>query len=147
MQIDAETLAAALLHDTLEDTEVELNVIEYDFGPRVARLVEGVTNLGRLPWADDASTADLWEASPERMHQMENLRKMFLTVVNDIGFVLIKLADHLHNMRTLDALPPEKQAKKNSTLSNVVQNPSRGTYLNTTLSRSSRRYSVLRPLR
>ena len=79
-----------------------------DFGERVARLVDGVTKLGRIPWtADDGESA----GSREKAHQAENLRKMFLAMVDDIGVVLIKLADRLHNMRTLDALPPEKQAR------------------------------------
>ena len=108
MQLDPETIAAALLHDVIEDTPVGLDRIEQDFGPRVAKLVDGVTKLGRIPWtADDGSTAD----SREKEHQAESLRKMFLAMVDDIGVVLIKLADRLHNMRTLGALTPEKQRR------------------------------------
>ncbi len=106
MQLDAETLAGALLHDVVEDTDVGSDVIEREFGPRVAKLVDGVTKLGRLPW-----TGDDGAASREKAHQAESLRKMFLAMVDDIGVVLIKLADRLHNMRTLDALPPEKQKR------------------------------------
>ncbi|MDQ3467067.1 MAG: bifunctional (p)ppGpp synthetase/guanosine-3',5'-bis(diphosphate) 3'-pyrophosphohydrolase, partial [Chloroflexota bacterium] len=74
----------------------------------VSGLVDGVTKLGRIPWtSDDGSTV----ATREKAHQAESLRKMFLAMVDDIGVVLIKLADRLHNMRTLDALPPEKQKR------------------------------------
>ncbi|MDP9362643.1 MAG: bifunctional (p)ppGpp synthetase/guanosine-3',5'-bis(diphosphate) 3'-pyrophosphohydrolase [Chloroflexota bacterium] len=108
MQLDAETLAAAVLHDVVEDTPVERERIEQEFGPRVAKLVEGVTKLGRIPWtADDGSTV----ASREKEHQAESLRKMFLAMVDDIGVVLIKLADRLHNMRTLEALPEPKRKR------------------------------------
>jgi GTP pyrophosphokinase len=108
LQLDAETLAAAVLHDVVEDTPVERERIEQEFGPRVAKLVEGVTKLGRIPWtADDGSTV----ASREKEHQAESLRKMFLAMVDDIGVVLIKLADRLHNMRTLEALPEEKRKR------------------------------------
>ncbi len=108
IQLDAETIAGALLHDVIEDTPVTLDRIEDEFGERVAKLVDGVTKLGRIPWkADDLDTA----SSREKTQQAENLRKMFLAMVDDIGVVLIKLADRLHNMRTLGALPPEKQAR------------------------------------
>ena len=108
IHLDAETIAGALLHDVIEDTAVTLDQIETDFGPRVARLVDGVSKLGRIPWTrDDADSA----SSREKAHQAENLRKMFLAMVDDIGVVLIKLADRLHNMRTLEALPPEKQVR------------------------------------
>jgi GTP diphosphokinase / guanosine-3',5'-bis(diphosphate) 3'-diphosphatase len=106
IQLDSETIAGALLHDVVEDTAVTLETIEAEFGNRIVRLVDGVSKLGRIPWtADDAESA----GSRERAHQAENLRKMFLAMVDDIGVVLIKLADRLHNMRTLEALPPEKQ--------------------------------------
>ena len=108
IQLDTETIAAALLHDVIEDTPVSLERIESEFGARVARLVDGVTKLGRIPWTtDDGETP----GSREKTQQAENLRKMFLAMVDDIGVVLIKLADRLHNMRTLDALPPEKQMR------------------------------------
>jgi len=108
MQLDAETLAGAVLHDVIEDTPVGLDRIEAEFGQRAARLVDGVTKLGRIPWtSDDGSTV----ATREKAQQAESLRKMFLAMVDDIGVVLIKLADRLHNMRTLDALPPEKQKR------------------------------------
>ncbi|MFM9105772.1 MAG: RelA/SpoT family protein, partial [Chloroflexota bacterium] len=106
MQLDPDTIAGALLHDVVEDTDVTSAEIEKAFGPRIARLVEGVTKLGRLPWTGD-------EAGPsrEKQQQAESLRKMFLAMVDDISVVLVKLADRLHNMRTLDALPPEKQVR------------------------------------
>src|SRR4051794_15734713 len=108
MQLDTETIAAALLHDVIEDTPITLERVEAEFGGRVARLVDGVTKLGRIPWtADDGEGS----GSRENAHQAENLRKMFLAMVDDIGVVLIKLADRLHNMRTLDALPPAKQTR------------------------------------
>jgi guanosine-3',5'-bis(diphosphate) 3'-pyrophosphohydrolase len=108
IQLDAETIAGALLHDVIEDTPITLDRIEDEFGERVAKLVDGVTKLGRIPWkGDDLDTA----GSREKAQQAENLRKMFLAMVDDIGVVLIKLADRLHNMRTLGALPPEKQTR------------------------------------
>ena len=108
IQIDAETIAAAILHDVIEDTPVSLERIEAEFGSRVARLVDGVTKLGRIPWTtDDAESFK----SREKAQQAESLRKMFLAMIDDIGVVLIKLADRLHNMRTLDSLPPEKQKR------------------------------------
>ncbi|MBW3632189.1 MAG: bifunctional (p)ppGpp synthetase/guanosine-3',5'-bis(diphosphate) 3'-pyrophosphohydrolase [Chloroflexi bacterium] len=108
MQLDVETIAGALLHDVIEDTPVTLERIESEFGERVTRLVDGVTKLGRIPLtADDGENA----GSREKAQQAENLRKMFLAMVDDIGVVLIKLADRLHNMRTLDALSPQKQAR------------------------------------
>lgn len=108
IHLDAETIAGALLHDVIEDTAVSLEEIETKFGARVARLVDGVSKLGKIPWTrDDADSA----SSREKAHQAENLRKMFLAMVDDIGVVLIKLADRLHNMRTLEALPPEKQVR------------------------------------
>jgi GTP pyrophosphokinase len=108
MQLDAETVAGGLLHDVIEDTAITLERVESEFGGRVARLVDGVTKLGRIPWtADDGEGA----GSRENAHQAENLRKMFLAMVDDIGVVLIKLADRLHNMRTLDALPEAKQTR------------------------------------
>jgi len=108
MQLDQETIAGGLLHDTVEDTPLTLEQVEIEFGPRVAKLVDGVTKLGRIPWtADDGTTP----ATREKARQAESLRKMFLAMVDDIGVVLIKLADRLHNMRTLDALPPDKQQR------------------------------------
>lgn len=108
IQLDSETIAGALLHDVVEDTPVTLEQIEEEFGPRIARLVDGVSKLGRIPWTGDDSES---RGSREKTQQAENLRKMFLAMVDDIGVVLIKLADRLHNMRTLDALPQNKQVR------------------------------------
>lgn len=97
--LDEETIAAALLHDLLEDTSCLREELEREFGGTVARLVEGVTKLSQIPFKD------------EHTYQIENLRKMFLVMAHDIRVVLIKLADRLHNMRTIDYLPQEKREK------------------------------------
>ena len=110
MQLDAETIAAGLLHDVVEDSGVSLETIEAEFNPRVARLVDGVTKLGRLPWTDTKLETETKETREKRA-QAESLRKMFLAMIDDIGVVLIKLADRLHNMRTLGAMPREKQVR------------------------------------
>src|SRR6201981_1409281 len=99
MRRDSTTLAAALLHDVIEDTEFPVARIEERFGAEVARLVEGVTKIGRLNML-----------APEA-RQAENVRKMLLAMVNDVRVVLVKLADRLHNMRTLQYLEPEKQQR------------------------------------
>ncbi len=107
LRLDAQALTAALLHDTVEDTELSLQDIEESFGPEVSRLVDGLTKLGKIRLsAEDDRHRKLQEA------QSENLRKMFLAMVEDPRVVLIKLADRLHNMRTLGALPREKQIEK-----------------------------------
>jgi len=105
MHLDAETIAGGLLHDVVEDTSYTSEDIEELFGERVARLVEGVTKLSRLKWAPDETERSVKE------QQAESLRKMFLAMVDDIGVVLIKLADRLHNMRTLGSMPPHKQIR------------------------------------
>jgi guanosine-3',5'-bis(diphosphate) 3'-pyrophosphohydrolase len=99
MKLDVTTLCAALLHDVVEDTKIPLDQISRQFGPDTARLVEGVTKISRL---------DL--LAPEA-RQAENVRKMLLAMVNDVRVVVIKLADRLHNMRTLHFLPPERQER------------------------------------
>jgi len=107
MSLDAETIAGGILHDVVEDTPVSLEDVETALGPRVAKLVDGVTKLGQIPWAGEPDQLK----NREKAQQAESLRKMFLAMVDDIGVVLIKLADRLHNMRTLGAMPPEKQVK------------------------------------
>jgi guanosine-3',5'-bis(diphosphate) 3'-pyrophosphohydrolase len=94
---DAHTLAAALLHDVAEDTDVTIEEIRQEFGVEIARLVDGVTKLSRIQFHS-------------RMEeQVSNLRKMFLAMAEDWRVVVIRLADRLHNLRTLDALPVDKQ--------------------------------------
>jgi GTP diphosphokinase / guanosine-3',5'-bis(diphosphate) 3'-diphosphatase len=110
MQLDPETLAAALLHDVIEDTAATKEDLEREFGPRVATLVEGVTKLSRIHWTGETDNAEE-RASRESDRQAENLRKMFLAMADDVRVVLIKLADRLHNMRTLAAVPPASQQR------------------------------------
>ena len=97
MRLDPNAIAAGLLHDLVEDTAVTIVDIRKEFGEQVAHLVEGVTKISKINF------------STREERQAENLRKMMLAMVDDIRVVLIKLADRLHNMRTLDALPPERQ--------------------------------------
>jgi len=99
-RLDAETIAAALLHDVVEDTPHTLGEIEKLFGPTVARLVDGVTKLGRIPTAS------------VRARQAENFRKLVLAMSDDIRVLLVKLADRLHNMRTLHYVrDPERRRR------------------------------------
>jgi GTP pyrophosphokinase len=105
MRLDTETLCAALLHDTVEDTSASLEEIREEFGEEIAQLVDGVTKL----------TGMTFESRDER--QAENYRKMMIAMATDVRVILIKLADRLHNMRTLGALPKQKQtAKSHETL-------------------------------
>ncbi|HEV2072679.1 MAG TPA: bifunctional (p)ppGpp synthetase/guanosine-3',5'-bis(diphosphate) 3'-pyrophosphohydrolase [Thermomicrobiales bacterium] len=110
MHLDTDTLAAGLLHDAIEDTPVTFNLIAEHYGERVARLVEGATKLGKIPWTPDSDDGRE-RVAREKEQQAESLRKMFLAMVDDIGVVLIKLADRLHNMRTLGAMPRHKQIR------------------------------------
>lgn len=99
LELDDTTIVAGLLHDVVEDTPVQLAQIEKEFGPEIALLVNGVTKLGRITTKTNED------------QQAENLRKMFLAMAEDIRVILIKLADRLHNMRTLKYRPPQKQKK------------------------------------
>ena len=101
LEMDKETIIAALLHDVVEDTRIGEDYIKEEFGEEVALLVDGVTKLGRV-----AYSADKLEL------QAENLRKMFLAMAKDIRVIIIKLADRLHNMRTLQFMTPAKQQEK-----------------------------------
>ncbi|HET9493792.1 MAG TPA: bifunctional (p)ppGpp synthetase/guanosine-3',5'-bis(diphosphate) 3'-pyrophosphohydrolase [Chloroflexia bacterium] len=118
MHLDVETIEAALLHDTIEDTAATNEDITKQFGPTVAHLVEGVTklsNVSKLQREGSAEKAEKGEREKSRVdthqQQAENLRKMFLAMFDDPRVVLIKLADRLHNMRTLEGLSPEKQRR------------------------------------
>lgn len=95
--MDAQSIEAALLHDTVEDTDVTLPQLKSEFGDEVAALVDGVTKLGKVPLAT------------REEFQAENLRKMLLAMYQDIRVIIIKLADRLHNMRTLDFMAPQKK--------------------------------------
>jgi GTP pyrophosphokinase len=97
LRLDVATIATALLHDTVEDTLTSLEVIRAEFGEEIARLVDGVTKISKISF------------SSREEKQAENFRKMLLAMAHDIRVVLVKLADRTHNMRTLDALPPERQ--------------------------------------
>lgn len=98
--MDATTIAAGFLHDVPEDTEITLAEIEKKFGAEIAYLVDGITKLGKIKL----------RGTKEEFY-LENLRKMFLAMARDIRVVIIKLADRLHNMRTLEHVPPEKQER------------------------------------
>ncbi|WP_022754525.1 RelA/SpoT family protein [Butyrivibrio fibrisolvens] len=105
LELDKETIAAGLLHDVVEDTILTKDEIDEQFGSDVALLVDGVTKLQSLQLP-----ADYKDKTAEQLEmQAENLRKMFLAMAKDIRVILIKLADRLHNMRTLAHMPPEKQ--------------------------------------
>ncbi|HMF53650.1 MAG TPA: bifunctional (p)ppGpp synthetase/guanosine-3',5'-bis(diphosphate) 3'-pyrophosphohydrolase, partial [Edaphobacter sp.] len=99
LKMDSTAIAAGLLHDAVEDTDVTSAEIAKRFGEQVAHIVEGVTKLDKIKFANRED------------HQAENIRKMLLAMVTDVRVVIIKLADRLHNMRTLEHLKPEKQQK------------------------------------
>jgi guanosine-3',5'-bis(diphosphate) 3'-pyrophosphohydrolase len=99
LKMDATAIAAGLLHDAVEDTDVTAAEISKRFGEQVAHIVEGVTKLDKIKFANRED------------HQAENIRKMLLAMVTDVRVVIIKLADRLHNMRTLEHLRPEKQQR------------------------------------
>ena len=99
LRLDAATIAAALLHDVPEDTSRSIDDVRQTFGPEIANLVGGVTKLGLIEWKS------------REQRQAENLRKMFLAMASDIRIILIKLADRVHNMRTLEHLPEWKQKR------------------------------------
>jgi RelA/SpoT family (p)ppGpp synthetase len=106
MGLDATTIAAALLHDVVEDTGVTLDDIRQEFGPKIAELVDGVTKLKQLPTGVEGMSGKAGD------REIEYLRKMFMAMGSDFRVILIKLADRLHNMRTLSHMPPHKQIQK-----------------------------------
>jgi len=97
--LDATSIAAALLHDVVEDTDYTLADLEQLFGETVARIVDGLTKISQMPYDGDVSL------------QAENFRKMLLTLNEDIRVIIIKIADRLHNMQTMESMPPHKQVK------------------------------------
>lgn len=99
LNCDTDTICAGLLHDTLEDTEIDVIQLENEFGPQISQLVEGVTKLGKLSFI-----------SPHE-HQAENFRKMLVAIATDLRVVLVKIADRLHNMKTLGHLDSERQRR------------------------------------
>ena len=98
LKLDDYSIITGLLHDTVEDTIVTISAIEYEFGSQVAKLVEGVTKLNKLDY------------QPESVRQAENFRKLFLAMSEDIRILLVKIADRLHNMRTISHI--KSQMKK-----------------------------------
>ncbi|MEG1449006.1 MAG: HD domain-containing protein, partial [Oscillospiraceae bacterium] len=100
MGMDTDSMTASMLHDVVEDTEIELSFVEKNFGDDVALLVDGVTKLGKIKYTS------------KEQQQAENIRKMLLAMSQDVRVVIIKLADRLHNMRTLDVMRPQKRRDK-----------------------------------
>ena len=98
--MDTQSIVAALLHDVVEDTYYSISDIEKNFGKEIANLVNGVTKLGKIPF------------SSQEEEQSENLRKMLIAMSEDIRVIIIKLADRLHNMRTIDCMDPQKRRDK-----------------------------------
>src|ERR1051326_8336797 len=100
LHLDEQTIAAALLHDVVEDTDVELEELRAEFGPDIALLVEGVTKLTRTTFQS------------REQSEAENYRKMIVAMAQDVRVILIKLADRLHNLRTIEYLGKQKQVQK-----------------------------------
>jgi guanosine-3',5'-bis(diphosphate) 3'-pyrophosphohydrolase len=99
LQLDSTTVATGLIHDVVEDTQVAIEDVEREFGREVAQIVDGLTKIGHLPL----------HSTEER--QVENYRKLLVSIARDARVIMIKLADRLHNMRTLDSLPEDKQRR------------------------------------
>ena len=106
--MDPDTVAAGLLHDVVEDSEIEVATLEHEFGPHIAQLVDGVTKLEQI----EQEQSDRFKDGSEELRdaqESESLRKMFMAMAKDVRVVVIKLADRLHNMRTLEGLRPERR--------------------------------------
>jgi GTP pyrophosphokinase len=101
LQLDSLTVACGLIHDVVEDTDVTVGDVEREFGREVASIVDGLTKIAKLPSG----------SSSQQERQVENYRKLLLSIAKDARVIIIKLADRLHNMRTLDWLPPEKRRR------------------------------------
>ncbi|MDF2999291.1 MAG: (p)ppGpp synthetase SpoT/RelA, partial [Xanthobacteraceae bacterium] len=99
LKLDDATIVAALLHDTIEDTETTREEIDRIFGPQIGALVEGLTKIKKL------------DLVSKQAKQAENLRKLLLAIADDVRVLLVKLADRLHNMRTLKWVPEEKRSR------------------------------------
>ncbi|MEP6692750.1 MAG: HD domain-containing protein, partial [Gemmatimonadaceae bacterium] len=99
LHLDSVTVASGLIHDVVEDTAVTVEEIEREFGKDIAQIVDGVTKIGNITF----------RSTQER--QVENYRKLLLSIAKDVRVILIKLADRLHNMRTLDYLPDDKRRR------------------------------------
>ena len=100
--MDYQSVAAAMLHDTVEDTDLTLEEVKKDFGTEIAALVDGLTKLGKVPL----------DIKDKEEQQAENVRKMLLAMSEDIRVIIIKLADRLHNIRTLNFVAPQKRRDK-----------------------------------
>ena len=117
LRLDVTSIVAGLLHDTIEDTDVTFDDLEKQFGHAVARIVDGVSKFGQIGhrhriWGAEQEDGDARRPKTDRAKQQaENVRKMFLAMAEDPRVVIVKLADRLHNMRTLDFQPPEKQRR------------------------------------
>ncbi len=109
MKLDAEAIAAALMHDIIEDTDITYEQIVVEFSKTIADLVQGVTKLTNIPINIDKEPNGKRQRDADR--ELEYIRKMLLTMGDDVRIVLIKLADRLHNMRTLGYMPPHKQVR------------------------------------
>ena len=112
LRLDSETLQATLLHDVIEDCGVTVEQLSNEFSPQVAKLVDGVTKLTQLDLPDTTHSSETNTPIEQIDVHLESLRKMFISMAEDVRVVLIKLADRLHNMETLDALPEASQKRR-----------------------------------